>query len=109
MARGKEKGYEVPWLGERSLPCLGCLSSDAPFAGNCRDFGDVGQHKWWWMGPEGDGRGGKQGGCQPEIGTHCPVNHCALQVEHALAEGAKAAGAVLSAVVDSIRPKPISA
>ncbi|XP_040604140.1 phospholipase A and acyltransferase 5 [Mesocricetus auratus] len=31
------------------------------------------------------------------------------QVEHALAEGAKAAGAVISAVVDSIRPKPLSA
>ncbi|NP_001034096.1 phospholipase A and acyltransferase 5 [Rattus norvegicus] len=31
------------------------------------------------------------------------------QVEHVLVEGAKAAGAVLSAVVDSIRPKPITA
>ncbi|XP_034354783.1 phospholipase A and acyltransferase 5 [Arvicanthis niloticus] len=31
------------------------------------------------------------------------------QVEHALVEGAKAAGAVLSAVVDSIRPKSITA
>ncbi|XP_045153125.1 phospholipase A and acyltransferase 5 [Echinops telfairi] len=31
------------------------------------------------------------------------------QVEHALMEGAKAAGAVLSAVVDSIRPKPVTA
>ncbi|CAO2584548.1 Phospholipase A and acyltransferase 5 [Lemmus lemmus] len=31
------------------------------------------------------------------------------QVEHALAEGAKAAGAVISAVVDSIRPKSITA
>ncbi|XP_036035545.1 phospholipase A and acyltransferase 5 [Onychomys torridus] len=31
------------------------------------------------------------------------------QVEHALVEGAKAAGAVISAVVDSIRPKSITA
>ncbi|XP_047550006.1 phospholipase A and acyltransferase 5 isoform X3 [Lutra lutra] len=31
------------------------------------------------------------------------------QVEHALMEGAKAAGAVISAVVESIRPKPITA
>ncbi|XP_021781327.2 phospholipase A and acyltransferase 5 isoform X2 [Papio anubis] len=31
------------------------------------------------------------------------------QVEHALMEGAKAAGAVISAVVDSIKPKPITA
>ncbi|XP_051049821.1 phospholipase A and acyltransferase 5 [Phodopus roborovskii] len=31
------------------------------------------------------------------------------QVEHALVEGAKAAGAVISAVMDSIRPKPMSA
>ncbi|XP_021045242.1 Ca(2+)-independent N-acyltransferase, partial [Mus pahari] len=31
------------------------------------------------------------------------------QVEHVLVEGVKAAGAVLSAVVDSIRPKPITA
>ncbi|XP_037695363.1 phospholipase A and acyltransferase 5 [Choloepus didactylus] len=31
------------------------------------------------------------------------------QVEHALREGAKAAGAVISAVVDSIRPKPATA
>ncbi|XDB65973.1 hypothetical protein AB1E18_019283 [Capra hircus] len=31
------------------------------------------------------------------------------QVEHVLMEGAKAAGAVLSAVVDSIRPKPATA
>nr|XP_023415529.1 Ca(2+)-independent N-acyltransferase [Loxodonta africana] len=31
------------------------------------------------------------------------------QVEHALREGAKAAGAVISAVVDSIRPKPVTA
>ncbi|XP_057585039.1 phospholipase A and acyltransferase 5 isoform X2 [Hippopotamus amphibius kiboko] len=31
------------------------------------------------------------------------------QVEHVLMEGAKAAGAVLSAVVDSIRPKPVTA
>lgn len=42
-------------------------------------------------------------------GTLYIMNHCALQVEHALVEGAKAAGAVLSAVVDSIRPKPITA
>ena len=32
-----------------------------------------------------------------------------LQVEHVLMEGAKAAGAVLSAVVDSIRPKSATA
>uniref|UniRef100_A0A8P0NGR8 Phospholipase A and acyltransferase 5 n=1 Tax=Canis lupus familiaris TaxID=9615 RepID=A0A8P0NGR8_CANLF len=31
------------------------------------------------------------------------------QVEHALMEGAKAAGAVISAVVESIRPKPVTA
>ncbi|XP_058382593.1 phospholipase A and acyltransferase 5 isoform X2 [Diceros bicornis minor] len=31
------------------------------------------------------------------------------QVEHALMEGAKAAGAVISAVVDSMRPKPVTA
>ncbi|XP_006877951.1 PREDICTED: Ca(2+)-independent N-acyltransferase [Chrysochloris asiatica] len=31
------------------------------------------------------------------------------QVEHALMEGAKAAGAVISAMVDSIRPKPVTA
>ncbi|XP_064145026.1 phospholipase A and acyltransferase 5 [Loxodonta africana] len=31
------------------------------------------------------------------------------QVEHALREGVKAAGAVISAVVDSIRPKPVTA
>ncbi|XP_025735258.1 phospholipase A and acyltransferase 5 isoform X1 [Callorhinus ursinus] len=31
------------------------------------------------------------------------------QVEHALREGAKAAGAVLSAMVESIRPKPVTA
>ncbi|XP_006149855.1 Ca(2+)-independent N-acyltransferase isoform X2 [Tupaia chinensis] len=31
------------------------------------------------------------------------------QVEHALMEGAKAAGAVISAVVDSIKPKPVTA
>lgn len=37
--------------------------------------------------------------------SECPVNPSALQVEHALAEGAKAAGAVISAVVGSIRPK----
>lgn len=46
---------------------------------------------------------------QPAVGTHYLTNHCALQVEHALVEGAKAAGAVLSAVVDSMRPKPITA
>ncbi|XP_008705800.1 phospholipase A and acyltransferase 5, partial [Ursus maritimus] len=31
------------------------------------------------------------------------------QVEHVLMEGAKAAGAVISAVVESIRPKPVTA
>ncbi|XP_062951562.1 phospholipase A and acyltransferase 5-like isoform X2 [Cynocephalus volans] len=31
------------------------------------------------------------------------------QVEHALREGAKAAGAIISAVVDSIKPKPVTA
>lgn len=37
------------------------------------------------------------------------MNRSALQVEHALMEGAKAAGAVISAVVESIRPKPVTA
>ena len=40
----------------------------------------------------------------------CPLPKAPpLQVEHVLMEGAKAAGAVLSAVVDSIRPKPETA
>lgn len=37
------------------------------------------------------------------------MNWSALQVEHALMEGTKAVGAVISAVVESIRPKPVTA
>lgn len=51
----------------------------------------------------------EEGRAPAAIGTRYITDHCALQVEHALVEGAKAAGAVLSAVVDSIRPKPITA
>lgn len=36
------------------------------------------------------------------------MNGSALQVEQALMQGAKAAGAMLSAVVESIRPKAIT-
>lgn len=52
--------------------------------------------------PEGSGEGG--------VGlTEGPVSWSPLQVEHVLMQGAKAAGAVLSAVVDSIRPKSVTA
>uniref|UniRef100_A0A8D1A233 LRAT domain-containing protein n=1 Tax=Sus scrofa TaxID=9823 RepID=A0A8D1A233_PIG len=42
----------------------------------------------------------------PRSPTEGPVDWSALQVEHVLMEGAKAAGAVISAVVDSMRPRP---
>uniref|UniRef100_A0A8C2MJN5 Phospholipase A and acyltransferase 5 n=3 Tax=Cricetulus griseus TaxID=10029 RepID=A0A8C2MJN5_CRIGR len=50
-----------------------------------------------------------EGNCEHFVNDLRYGVHRSQQVEHALAEGAKAAGAVLSAVVDSIRPKPISA
>ncbi|OBS81538.1 hypothetical protein A6R68_20271 [Neotoma lepida] len=56
-----------------------------------------------------DLRYGAGEGASLRFGTHCSMNHYALQVEHVLEEGAKAAGAVISAVVDSIRPKSITA
>lgn len=120
MAPGEEKGQRVHDQGKGSLPCLGCLSSDVSFAESLETLGMLRmqdsisgplleEKTLGRLGPEGDGRGRSRGGGQPEIGTHCPMNHCAFQVEHALVEGAKAAGAVISAVVDSIRPKSITA
>ncbi|XP_006903177.1 PREDICTED: Ca(2+)-independent N-acyltransferase [Elephantulus edwardii] len=50
-----------------------------------------------------------EGNCEHFVNDLRYGVHRSQQVEHALMEGAKAAGAVLSAVVDSIRPKPVTA
>lgn len=55
-----------------------------------------GMARWQW------------GWAQAQDRPECPVSGFALQVEQALMQGAKAAGAMLSAVVESIRPKAIT-
>ncbi|MBZ3885965.1 Ca(2+)-independent N-acyltransferase, partial [Sciurus carolinensis] len=50
-----------------------------------------------------------EGNCEHFVNDLRYGVHRSQQVEHALMEGAKAAGAVISAVVDSIRPKPVTA
>lgn len=63
--------------------------------GGIKSFGNIG----WFL------KGAWRGWGKGRMVSECPVNPSALQVEHALAEGAKAAEAVISAVVGSIRPK----
>ncbi|KAM4850582.1 phospholipase A and acyltransferase 5 [Urocitellus parryii] len=50
-----------------------------------------------------------EGNCEHFVNDLRYGVHRSQQVEHALMNGAKAAGAVISAVVDSIRPKPLTA
>ncbi|XP_034492785.2 phospholipase A and acyltransferase 5 [Marmota flaviventris] len=50
-----------------------------------------------------------EGNCEHFVNDLRYGVHRSQQVEHALMNGAKAVGAVISAVVDSIRPKPLTA
>lgn len=112
----RDQGGQEPWMmpwRDRECVCLGCPILGHPdFSRSLAMLGslEIEASTGYFLLQAGRVLKGNDGaGHKPGITPECPVDWSALQVEHALMEGAKAAGAVISAVVESIRPKPITA